>query len=90
MCQIFLLNAEYMYWWREQTYSYLLIVISAVCGINEDEVVEDYGTAEALLHFQKRLVWEVTLKLRTEGALLANSLQEEGMPCSVNSWCMRS
>lgn len=91
MCQVFLLSAEYMYQWREQAYAYLPIVISAVCGINEgDEVIEDYGKAEALLHSKKLVWWEVTLKLRTEGALLANSLQEEGMPCSVNSWCMRS
>lgn len=52
-------------------------MISAIYGRNEDdEVIEDYGKAEVLLHFRKKVCEEVTLKLRTEGVIPANSLWE--------------
>lgn len=54
-------------------------MISAIYGRNEEgEVIEDYGKAEVLLHFRKKVCEEVTLKLRTEGVIPANSLREEG------------
>lgn len=54
-------------------------MISAIYGRNEKgEVIKDYGKVEVLLDFQKRFVWGVTLKPRTEGAIPANSMQKEG------------
>lgn len=54
-------------------------MISSIYGKNEEsEVIQDYGKAEVLLHFGKKVCEEVTLKLRTEGVSPANSLWEAG------------
>jgi hypothetical protein len=81
-----------MIWWIARVVDrYLLILVSVVCGRKKElRGWRLMGRQRWTCFIRKGLSRELTLKLRTEEAVCARSLQEEGRACGVNSWCVRS